>query len=146
MNDRTSPVTASVTDLEKADMCERLSFPPDDPRHITVDKLLREYAAILRSGHAQTPADQDALAEIWRLCNEESYLSKRAIVRKIAGIVEGRTKARAATDTSTGGNCPRCKREPADKALLGSDDEGHICGTCWSNDRHADSSPVRPEE
>jgi hypothetical protein len=38
-----------MADLEKAEMCERLSFPPEDSRHITVDKLLREYAAILRA-------------------------------------------------------------------------------------------------
>jgi hypothetical protein len=47
---------------------------------------------------------------------------------------------RAAALSSTLLTCPRCKREPADKALLGSDDEGHICGTCWTNDRHAEDS------
>jgi len=47
---RSYPEGVEPTDLEKAEMCERLSFPPEDPRHITVDKLLREYAAILRTG------------------------------------------------------------------------------------------------
>lgn len=38
------------------------------------------------------------------------------------------------------GKCTRCNRHPADPALLGSDEEGHICGACWSEDQHADSS------
>jgi hypothetical protein len=38
-----------MTNLEKAALCDRLSFPPEDDRHITIDKLLREYAAILRA-------------------------------------------------------------------------------------------------
>lgn len=39
--------------------------------------------------------------------------------------------------SSTNQVCPRCKKEPIDLALLGSADEGHICGTCWAEDRHA---------
>lgn len=32
--------------------------------------------------------------------------------------------------------CPRCKSKPVDSALLGRDGEGHICGECWTADRH----------
>jgi hypothetical protein len=32
--------------------------------------------------------------------------------------------------------CPRCHLLPADNALLGNAGEGHICGECWTQDRH----------
>jgi len=54
-----SQISPETEALEKAALCERLSFPPDDDRHITIDKLLREYAEVLRAGVAQTPAVPD---------------------------------------------------------------------------------------
>lgn len=31
--------------------------------------------------------------------------------------------------------CPRCHERPVDKALLGDEGEGHICGECWRSER-----------
>lgn len=42
-------------------------------------------------------------------------------------------KLRAMTGEEHGPMCPRCLVNPVDLALLGTDEEGHICGTCWTN-------------
>lgn len=36
--------------------------------------------------------------------------------------------------------CPRCHLNPKDYALLGRDNEGHVCGGCWTADRYDDAS------
>jgi hypothetical protein len=36
------------------------------------------------------------------------------------------------------GLCPRCKANQIDPVLLGTEEEGHICGQCWVNDRAQD--------
>lgn len=36
--------------------------------------------------------------------------------------------------------CPRCRRYPVDLALLGTKEEGHVCGECWKDDRRADEA------
>lgn len=35
--------------------------------------------------------------------------------------------------------CPRCKRNDADPIFLGTEREGHICGSCWQADREAEN-------
>ena len=39
--------------------------------------------------------------------------------------------------------CPRCHERPLDPVLLGSKEEGHICGECWEDDREADDRHCR---
>lgn len=41
--------------------------------------------------------------------------------------------------------CPRCGENPVDLAFFGTEAEGHLCGSCWSNDRHAEARSELPE-
>lgn len=38
--------------------------------------------------------------------------------------------------------CPRCGTNRIDRALLGTEAEGHICGDCWQQDRAAEQTPT----
>ena len=46
-------------------------------------------------------------------------------------------KLRQLTGEDHGPFCPRCLTRHIDLALLGTEGEGHICGKCWEEDRHA---------
>jgi hypothetical protein len=98
------------------------------------DGRVRNWKMATGSWHTGWEDDQTQTAWFWDGYQVPKYATKPTHWMPLPD-------APTLSDTSTDGNCPRCKREPADKALLGSDDEGHICGTCWSNDRHADSPP-----
>jgi hypothetical protein len=42
--------------------------------------------------------------------------------------------------------CPRCGINQIDPVLLGTENEGHICGQCWTQDRQKDEQPEQPEQ
>lgn len=50
-------------------------------------------------------------------------------------------RARAAIEAmrTESDKCPRCGANRIDTALLGKAGEGHVCGACWAEDRHAES-------
>jgi hypothetical protein len=152
------PVTETIELLARAMAFTRVG----DPNAIDLDGrprwkwFVKEAEKYLQTypGHAPTPADAEVLrlrrslydiqeATIGgRVCDDVAWFDGITTLHDFCEIVLHGPDA-GVSHTSTDGNCPRCKREPADKALLGSDAEGHICGTCWSNDRNAESSPDR---
>ena len=40
--------------------------------------------------------------------------------------------------------CPRCLTRRIDPVLIGSKEEGHICGNCWLEDRRRDTPEDLP--
>lgn len=42
--------------------------------------------------------------------------------------------------------CPRCRNRPYDRALWGKENEGHVCGECWKDDRNAEEAAISSGE
>ena len=70
------------------------------------------------------------------------FYPKKEIMDALDALLADGEKLRQETGQEHGPFCPRCLVNPLGPKpiFLGSESEGHICGECWAQDRHAEDN------